>query len=189
MKNKTLKFILISILGLSIVACDDMLSDNLVVLDSVTSANYSIDTGEVTFSENESVNLQSVIDDIDGDVKNVDFFNITMFVSNIYNSSPQTSITGELTSRISGSSDTRTLVNFTDISFDEFLSERSIFSDELPGITHNPDGIQALIGYYNRKPAPVVNFTVNGTINRAGGEDNVKFDFVVKLYTQISTDP
>lgn len=189
MKNRTLNFILIWILGLSIVACDDMLSENLVIIDSVTSAKYSIDTGEVAFSESESVNLQSVIDDIDGDVENVDFFNITMFVSDIYNNSPQTSISGQLTSRVSGSSDAHPLVNFSDISFDEFLSERSIFSDELPGITYNPDGIQALIGYYNRKPAPVVNFTVNGTINRAGGEDNVKFDFVVKLYTQVSTDP
>lgn len=180
---------MISILSLSIAACDDMLSDNLVILDSVTTAKYSIDTGEVNYSESESVNLQSVIDDIDGDVENVDFFNITMFVTNIYNSSPQTSISGQLTSRISGSSETHTLVNFTDISFEEFLSERSVFSDELPGITHDPVGIQALINYYNRKPAPVVNFTISGTINRAGGEDNVKFDFVAKLYTQVSTDP
>jgi len=166
-----------------------MLSDNLVILDSVTSAKYSIDTGEVTFSESESVDLQDVIDDIDGDVENVDFFNITMFVSNIYNSSPQTSISGQLTARISGNSESHALVNFSNISFEDFLTERSIFSEELPGINYDQEGVQALIGYYNRKPAPVVNFTLNGTINRAGGEGNVKFDFEAKLYTQISTDP
>ena len=189
MKNRTLNLIMISILSLSIAACDDMLSDNLVILDSVTTAKYSIDTGEVNYSESESVNLQSVIDDIDGDVENVDFFNVTMFVSNIYSSSPQTSISGQLTSRISGSSDSHVLVNFTNICFEEFLTERSIFSEDLQGISYDPDGIEALIDYYNRKPAPVVNFTLTGTINRAGGEGNVKFDFVAKLYTQISTDP
>jgi len=189
MKKRIINFTIILITGLSIITCDDMLRDNLVVVDSVTSANYSFDTSEASFSESQSVNLQSVMDTINRDVESVSIFNITMFVSNTYESLPQTSISGQLTVRISGGSETHTLVSFTNISFDEFLIERSVFSEELPGITHDPDGIQALVNYFNRKPAPMVNFTINGTANSAGDGDRLTFDFVVKLYKQVSTDP
>jgi hypothetical protein len=169
--------------------CDDMLRDNLLIVDSVSTFEYAIDTREVNYSETERVNLQSVIDEIDGDVEDVTFYNITMFVKNIYESSPQTSISGQLRVRPAGASQSEPLVNFTNITFEDFATERSIFGGELPGITVVPGAIQTLLNYYQQKPAPVVDFTVSGSINRAGNEQNVKFDFAVKLYTQMATDP
>lgn len=189
MKNKLLPFLLLPCFMMISAGCDDMLRDNLVILDTVTKLEYSVSTRDVTFSENERVNLQSVIDDIDGDVENVNFFNITVYVSNIYNSSPETSISGQLRSRISGTSQSYTLVNFTNITFEDFFRETSIFSDDLAGLSVDPNGVEGLLTYFNQKPAPVVNFTVSGTINRAGGEERVEFDFVVRLHTQMDTDP
>ena len=170
-------------------ACDDMIRDNLVMLDAVTTFVYSIDTGDNNYSETERVNLQSVIDDIDGDVEDVSFYNITMCVSNIYDSSPETSFSGQLTARQSGTSHNQPLVNFTNIKFEDFFTERSIFSDDIAGISVVSEGISTLVNYYQQKPAPVVEFTVSGTVNRAGGEERVVFDFEVRLYTQVATDP
>ena len=189
MKRRTSLVSMILLLIITLPGCDDLLRDNLVILDTVTRLDYKISTRDMNFSENERVNLQSVIDDIDGDVKEVKFFNITMFVSDIYNSSPETSFSGQLTSRISGTSQSHTLVTFSNIKFEDFFQEVSIFSDDVPGLSVVPNGIDGLLGYFNRTPAPVVNFTVSGTINRAGGEERVEFDFVVRLHTQVETDP
>jgi hypothetical protein len=169
-------------------ACDDMLRDNLVILDAVTTFVYTIDTGDNNYSETETVNLQSIIDDIDGNVEDVSFYNITMRVSNIYDSSPETSFSGQLTARQTGTTQSQPLINFTDIKFEDFFTERSIFSDDIPGISVASGGISTLTNFYLQTPAPVVDFTVSGTINRAGGEDRVAFDFEVRLYTQIASD-
>ncbi|TVQ03378.1 MAG: hypothetical protein EA359_09505 [Balneolaceae bacterium] len=189
MKSQITFLILIPLWLISAIGCDDMLRDNLLIIDSVSAFEYAIDSRDVTYSETERLNLQSVINDIDGDVEDVTFYNITMFVKNIYDSSPQTSISGQLRVRPAGASQSEPLVNFSNITFEDFAKERSIFSGELPGITVVPGAIQTLLNYYQQKPAPVVDFTVSGTISRAGNEDNVKFDFVVKLYTQMATDP
>ncbi len=189
MKHRNILIILIPFWLILLSACDDMLRDSLVVMDTVSTFEYDIDTREVNFSETQRVNLQSIINEIDGDVEDVSFYNITVFVNNIYDSSPQTSISGQLQVKVVGSSETNALVNFTNIQFEDFLTERSIFSDELPGISVPPGGIQTLLNYYQQKPAPVVDFIFSGTINRAGNEENVKFGFVVNLYTQMTTDP
>lgn len=189
MKSRIYYLLLIPVWIIFTFGCDDMLRDNLVIVDSVSSFEYSVDSRDVNYSETERLNLQSVIDDIDGDVEEVTFYNITMFVKNFYDSSPQTAISGQLSVSPVGSAQSEPLVNFNNITFEDFASERSIFSGELPGITVVPGAIQTLLNYYRQRPAPVVDFTVSGTINRAGNEDNVKFDFVVKLYTQMAADP
>lgn len=189
MKSRNLFLMIIPVWMVFLSGCDDMLRDNLLIVDSVSTFEYAIDTRDVNYTETERINLQSVIDDIDGDVEEVSFYNITMYVKNIYDSSPQTAISGQLRARAAGASQSEPLVNFTNISFEDFFTETSIFSGELPGITVASGGIQTLLNYYQQKPAPVVDFTVSGTINRAGNEDNVKFDFVVKLYSQMATDP
>jgi len=122
-------------------------------------------------------------------VEDVSFFNITMLVSDIYDSSPETSFSGQLTARQSGTNQSQAIVNFNNIKFEDFFTEQSIFSDDIEGISVVSDGISTLVDYYNQKPAPVVDFTVAGTVNRAGGEDRVAFDFEVRLYVQVATDP
>jgi len=186
--NKTRK-ILFALLatGFFTAACEDALRDNLVMIDTVTSFVYNIDTGETNFSETERVNLQSVIDDVDGDVEDVSFFNITMRVIDIYDSSPETSFTGQITVRQSGASQSEPLVNIINIKLEDFFTERSIFSDEISGISVVSEGISALRDFYQQTPMPVVDFTIAGTINRAGDEERVTFDFEVRLYTQVAT--
>ncbi len=186
--NKTRKFLFALLAtGFFTAACEDVLRDNLVIIDTVTSFVYNIDTADTNFSETESVNLQRVIDDVDGDVEDVSFFNITMRVIEIYNSSPETSFTGQITVRQSGAGQSQPLVNVTDVKLEDFFTERSIFSDEISGISVVSDGISALNDFYQQTPMPVVDFTVAGTINRAGGEERVTFDLEVRLYTQVST--
>lgn len=189
MKNQRKPLFGLFAIFIFIAGCDDMIRDNLVMLDTVNSFVYSINTYDNSYSETERINLQSVIDNIDGDVEDISFYNITMFLSNIYDSSPQTSFSGQLMARQSGTNQNHALVNFSNIKFEDFFTERSIFSTDLPGISVVPEGISTLVDYFNQKPAPVVDLTVSGTVSRAGGEENVKFDFEVRLYTQVATDP
>ena len=189
MKNKRKFFLSLLAFLFFTTTCDELVRDNFVMLDGVTSFKYSIDTGDDAYNESRNVDLQSVIDDVDGDVDDISFYNITMRVDNIYDSSPETSISGQLSARRSGSDISQPLVNFTDISFEDFFIERSIFSDEIQGISVVAEGIPVLVDFFEQKPAPTVEFNVAGTVNRAGGEDRVVFDFEVKLYTQFTTNP
>jgi len=188
MKSRIIFLILIPLWLISAFACDDIHRDNLIIVNSVYTFEYAIDTMNANYSKTKRINLQSVIDEIDGDVEEVSFYNITMFVKNIYDSSKETAISGQLKAQAVGASQNETLVIFKNIKFKDFIKVRSTFNDELPGITLASGGIQTLLNYFQQKPAPVVDFTVSGTISNADIEDNVKFDFVVKLYTQMAID-
>lgn len=177
--------LLITIAG----GCDDMIRDNLLILEDVAEFNFTIDTGEANYSEMESVNLQSIIDDLDSDVEDVRFYNITLQVTNTYSTPISTGISGSLRVKASNENQYRTLVNFTDLTLEDFQTERSIFSDELEGISVVSNGVDFLMGLYGQRPAPTLDFNVRGSINRAGGGDNVKFDFIARVYSQFETDP
>ena len=171
-------------------ACDELIRDNLLILEDVAEFVFTVDTGEVNYSEMESVNLQSIIDDLDSDVEDVRFYNITIQVTNTYNTPVATSISGSLRIKASNDNQYRTLVNFTDLTLEEFQTERSIFSDELDGITVVSNGVDFLMDLYGRRPAPTLDFNVQGSIDRvSGGGGNVEFDFTARVYSQFETDP
>ncbi len=186
-QRKTLSGLLL--IALIAISCDDIVRSNLVMIDTVSLFTYSIDTADNNYSETERVNLQSVIDDIDSSVEDVSFFNITMRVSNIYDSSPETSFSGQLSVSQAGSNQSQAIVTFNNIKFEDFFTERSIFSDDIEGVSVVSDGISTLADFYNRRPVPLVDFTVEGTVNSAGGEERVVFDLEVRVYVQVATDP
>lgn len=171
------------------VSCEDMIRDNFLILEEVAEFQFTIDTGQSSYSETERVNFQDIVDDLDSDVEDVRFYNITLQVTNTYSTPIATSISGTLRAKEAGSNQYRPLVSFSNITLEEFQTERSIFSDELSGITLNSNGIEFLKGLYDQQPAPTLDFNVQGTITRTGGGGNVTFDFTARVYTQFETDP
>jgi hypothetical protein len=170
-------------------SCEEMIRDNLLILEEVAEFQFTIDTGESNYSETERVNFQDIVDDLDSDVEDVRFYNITLQVTNTYSTPVGTSISGTLRAKEAGSNQYQPLVSFSDITLEEFQTERSIFSDELSGISLNSNGIDFLKGLYDQQPAPTLDFNVRGTIARSGGGENVQFDFTARVYTQFETDP
>jgi hypothetical protein len=169
-------------------SCEEMIRDNLLILEEVAEFQYTIDTGQSNYSETERVDFQQIVDDLEGDVEDVRFYNITLQVTNTYSTPITTSISGSVRAKEASDNQFETLVSYTDVTLEEFQTEQSIFSDELSGISLNSNGIDFLKGLYNQQPAPTLDFNVQGTVDQEGG-GNVQFDFTVRVYTQFETDP
>lgn len=183
--NTTLLFLLVVVMF----ACEDMIRDNFLILEEVAEFEYTIDTDDVNYNETESVNLQSIINDLDSDVEDISFYNFTLQVTNTYDTPLNTEISGTIRVKQSSDSQYEPIVNFTKITLEEFQTERSIFSDELTGISLVSGGVAYLIDLYDQQPAPTLDFNVQGTIDRNGNGQNTSFDFTVRVYSQFETDP
>lgn len=183
--NTTLLFFLV----VGMFACEDMIRDNFLILEEVAEFEYTIDTDDVNYNETESVNLQSIINDLDSDVEDISFYNFTLQVTNTYETPLNTEISGTIRVKQSSDSQYEPIVNFTNITLEEFQTERSIFSDELTGISLVSGGVAYLIDLYDQQPAPTLDFNVRGTIDRNGEGQNTTFDFTVRVYSQFETDP
>ncbi|NBC67352.1 MAG: hypothetical protein GVY07_17050 [Bacteroidetes bacterium] len=183
--NTTLLFVLVVVMF----ACEDMIRDNFLILEEVAEFEYTIDTDDVNYNETESVNLQSIINDLDSDVEDISFYNFTLQVTNAYNSPLSTEISGTIRVKQSSDSQYEPIVNFSKITLEEFQTERSIFSDELTGISVVSGGVAYLIDLYDLQPAPSLDFNVQGTIDLNGEARSTTFDFTVRVYSQFETDP
>lgn len=166
--------------------CDDIVSDNYIILDSINSFEYHIDTETDTFSQTQRIPLQAILNEISG-ADEVNLFNVTVKIKNIGQTSPDTEITARLDLSRESSDDVLALVDISDAALSQFENRQSIFLEDTNGITPNPEGVQAIQQIFRESPLPVIDLSINGNVKRpTGAPQRVTFDFVITIYTQLS---
>ncbi len=166
--------------------CDDIVSDDYIILDTINSFEYHIDTETDNFSQTQRLPLQAILNEISG-ADEVNLYNVTVKIKNIGQTSPETEITARLDLSRETSDEVLTLVDISDATLLQFENRQSIFLEENNGITPNPEGVQAIQQIFRESPLPVIDLSIEGHVKRpTGAPQRVTFDFVITIYTQLS---
>lgn len=157
--------------------CD--VTDPTFIVDTALEAEVLIDEEGNTFSESTQLNLQSLIDEIDGQIGDINVFNVTLKIDRLGNTPQDLLLSGSI------GLNEYTLVSMGDLPISLFAEEQSIFDDDLLGqydFTVDPDGLTYLLSLMN--DLPTVTVSVAG---EASGEP-VNILVTTKLHVQVTTE-
>ncbi len=157
--------------------CD--VTDPTFIIDTAVTATIEIDEETSFYQGSEEVNLQELLDGIDGPVIDINVFNITLQIERLGNTPEDLSLNGSLS--INGN----TLMSLGDVPISVFANERSIFDDALVNqynFSVDNDGLQYLLALFD--DLPTVNVSVAG--EASGNPVNVRV--LTKLHAQVSTE-
>ena len=167
--------------GILLLAGCDIGINPLLCDGTVTGADFRIDVSGSSYDEILSVNLQSILEDIEDEIDSIKVYNITLKVDSI--TAPTTDST-----KISGAGliDNDTLVVLTDVPLSVFGKEQSIFDGTLDGVRFHQDGVSHLLeDVLPHRPLPSIQVHLLGSSSSA----DLHFTLHVKLYTQVFTTP
>jgi hypothetical protein len=186
MKNRLYTFFSALIFLIITAGCDDIVSDNYIILDTINSFEYHIDTETDNFSQTQRLPLQAILNEISG-ADEVNLYNVTVKIKNIGQTSPDTEITARLNLSRQTSDEVLTLVDISDAKLSQFENRQSIFLEDSNRITPNPEGVQVIQQIFKESPLPVIDLSIKGNVKRpSGAPQRVTFDFVITIYTQLS---
>jgi hypothetical protein len=187
MKKRLFSLITFTSLLIFTPGCDDIVSDNPIILESVHSIEYHVDTETDDFSQTQRIFLQAILEDIPG-AEEVNLFNVTMKVKNLGETSPDTEVTAKLAVRRAGSETYHSFVDISNVALFRFENEQSVLTEDIAGVTPNPEGLKVVQQIFNESPLPVIDLAIEGSANTPDGSpQRVTFDFEITIYTQIST--
>ncbi len=169
--------VLFSLFALLIGGCD--VGINPLIIDGTpVSVVLVVETDQTSYTSVSSVNLQQVLDAIDGFADSVAFYNFTLELVDLQGTPASTALNGSFT--INGT----LLLQLNGILLSAFGSERSIFDPTLQGATVNSAGVTVLKNLLHQQPLPPVSVGLNGSTSNP-----LNFRLRVKIYTQIYTTP
>ena len=164
--------------SVAVIGCD--VGVNPLLFDgSPVSAKYRVDTDGSSYLESKTVDLATVVEDIDKEIDSIKVFNVTLFIDSTEGTASGTTASGFV------ALDALTLVSLTDVPLSAFATERSIFDTTITGFHYNDAGVAHLISVLKQRPLPSVDVSVSGSTSSSP----LHFTLHLKLYTQVFTTP
>ena len=177
MKTKILVLGLLVMIAALFTSCD--LGINPLLFDgSPVTAKFRVDKTGSSYDTTVTIDLQSIIADLDKEIDSIKVFNITLQIDSTAGTTAGTTVTG--TASIDGFG----LLGVSAAPISQFATERSIFDSTLTGgPIFVSAGVSHLVGLLGTSPLPTITLHSLG----AASTTNIHFTVKLKLYTQVFT--
>jgi hypothetical protein len=179
----------IFVLSVSLLGCDDIITEEPIIMDSAQHFEFTIDTTSGTFGESATISLEMAFREF-SEADEINLFNITVMARAPEELPSETTLSGQIRIQTPESEQFHTIASITEMTFSELETEQSLFTDNTEGVTPSSEGVEAARMLYKQRPLPAIDLAFNGTVQQPDDTDErITFDFIITIYTQIHATP